>query len=339
MEQTIGKRIAACRRSLGLTQDQLAEKLGVTAQAVSKWENDQSCPDISMLPRLAEIFGVTTDELLGRESGREDRVYEAEVVGQGDCEAEDSKGRWEFRWENGRWGTLSMAVFVLLVGGLLLAANLLRWEVTFWDVLWPCGMLVFGLFALIRRFTFLHLGFTLFGGYFLLSNLHIMPFAMGWKLALPVCLVLFGVSLLVDAFRRPKRGKVHFVHKGPAGPKGAPNTECNIDGDRFDCNVAFGDKNFTIDMEELAQGSVSLSFGDCDLDLSGVQSVAADCSIDANCSFGDLTILVPRRFLVKPTTSTAFANVELSGHPDPNPEGTISLEANCSFGEISIRYV
>ena len=65
MEETIGKRISSNRKRLALTQEQLAEKLGVTAQAVSKWENDQSCPDIAMLPRLAEIFSISTDELLG----------------------------------------------------------------------------------------------------------------------------------------------------------------------------------------------------------------------------------------------------------------------------------
>ena len=55
MEQTLGKRIIEHRKALGLTQDQLAEKLGVTAQAVSKWENDQSCPDITMLPKLRNL--------------------------------------------------------------------------------------------------------------------------------------------------------------------------------------------------------------------------------------------------------------------------------------------
>ena len=64
MEQSLGKRIVQYRKQMGLTQDQLAEQLGVTAQAVSKWENDISCPDINMLPRLAEIFGTTTDTLL-----------------------------------------------------------------------------------------------------------------------------------------------------------------------------------------------------------------------------------------------------------------------------------
>ncbi len=64
MEMTIGKRIAARRREKGLKQDDLAQMLGVSPQAVSKWENDQTCPDISLLPKLAEILGVSVDELL-----------------------------------------------------------------------------------------------------------------------------------------------------------------------------------------------------------------------------------------------------------------------------------
>lgn len=65
MDMTIGKRIAQLRRQKGLKQDDLAEALGVSPQAVSKWENDQTCPDISLLPKLAQVLGVTTDELLG----------------------------------------------------------------------------------------------------------------------------------------------------------------------------------------------------------------------------------------------------------------------------------
>ena len=65
MESTIGKRIAALRKERGLTQDELAEKLGLSPQAVSKWENDISCPDILLLPQLAQLLGVTTDQLLG----------------------------------------------------------------------------------------------------------------------------------------------------------------------------------------------------------------------------------------------------------------------------------
>lgn len=61
---TIGTRIGRLRRRNGLTQEDLAVKLGVTPQAVSKWENDISCPDISLLPELVKILGVTSDELL-----------------------------------------------------------------------------------------------------------------------------------------------------------------------------------------------------------------------------------------------------------------------------------
>lgn len=64
METTLGKRIAALRRDKGLKQDELAQQLGVTPQAVSKWENDQTCPDITLLPQLAKILGVSVDELL-----------------------------------------------------------------------------------------------------------------------------------------------------------------------------------------------------------------------------------------------------------------------------------
>lgn len=64
MDMTIGKRIGHLRRQKNLTQEELANAMGVSPQAVSKWENDQTCPDISALPKLARLLGVTVDELL-----------------------------------------------------------------------------------------------------------------------------------------------------------------------------------------------------------------------------------------------------------------------------------
>lgn len=61
---TIGSRIAENRRRIGMTQEELAAKLAVSAQAVSKWENDITCPDVMTLPKLAELLGITVDELL-----------------------------------------------------------------------------------------------------------------------------------------------------------------------------------------------------------------------------------------------------------------------------------
>jgi len=81
MEQgTLGKRIAYHRKRLGMTQEQLAQRVGVSAQAVSKWENNLSCPDITILPELASIFGISVDELLGRTPPKEERIHEAEVI-------------------------------------------------------------------------------------------------------------------------------------------------------------------------------------------------------------------------------------------------------------------
>jgi len=63
----IHEQIAFLRRQRGLTQEELAQAMGVTNQAVSKWESGQCCPDIQLLPEIAALFGVTTDQLLGRQ--------------------------------------------------------------------------------------------------------------------------------------------------------------------------------------------------------------------------------------------------------------------------------
>lgn len=63
---TIGEKIADLRKSSNLTQEQLAQKLNITPQSVSKWENNVTCPDVSLLLPLANIFDVTVDEMLGK---------------------------------------------------------------------------------------------------------------------------------------------------------------------------------------------------------------------------------------------------------------------------------
>ena len=60
----IGAFIAECRKQVGLTQSSLAEKLGITDRAVSKWERGKSLPDASIMLELCEILGITVNELL-----------------------------------------------------------------------------------------------------------------------------------------------------------------------------------------------------------------------------------------------------------------------------------
>jgi len=66
--QILSERILSLRKEKGLTQEALAQRLGVSFQAVSKWENEQSCPDIALLPLLADIFEVPVDNLFGRQT-------------------------------------------------------------------------------------------------------------------------------------------------------------------------------------------------------------------------------------------------------------------------------
>lgn len=66
----LGNKIAFYRKKQNITQEALARQLGVTNQAVSKWESDHSCPDVMLLPKIAEVFGISIDELFGRESTR-----------------------------------------------------------------------------------------------------------------------------------------------------------------------------------------------------------------------------------------------------------------------------
>ena len=63
-KKTLGMMIASLRKENGMTQLELAEKMGVTDKAVSKWERDLSCPDVHSIPKLAEVFGIRVDELM-----------------------------------------------------------------------------------------------------------------------------------------------------------------------------------------------------------------------------------------------------------------------------------
>lgn len=337
MEQTLGGRISAWRKKKKLTQDQLAEKLGVTPQAVSKWENDQSCPDITMLPRLAEIFGSTTDELLGIEATQ--KVLEAEVITDEDPATDDglhiTRGGFEFKLDRGtRKGSIGFAVLILAVGGLYLAAQLLQWDVSFWGILWPTTLLVFGIFGSMPWVSFGSLICTGFGAYFLLDNLNILPFELGWKLVLPVAMLLFGTSLLVKSIRRPRSRTVKFNDNGEH-----ITSSCTTDGETFSCDNSFCSKNYRIDLPRLTSGYVNISFGDTTVDLSGIEAIAENCAVEVNTSFGESTILVPRKYHVALARNAAFGAISVHGEPAPAPEGTIRITANVSFGEININYI
>ena len=72
-KKTIGKFISALRKANGMTQKELGEKLFVSDKTVSRWECDECTPELSLIPSIAELFGITTDELLRGERNNPDR--------------------------------------------------------------------------------------------------------------------------------------------------------------------------------------------------------------------------------------------------------------------------
>ena len=113
---TLGKRIGRYRKKLGLTQEALAQKLNVTNQAVSKWESGQCCPDIALLPRIADVFGITMDELFGRMAPvglmvvpQPEPEPEPEPVFDAEPVFEQEHSHEEYRrgnWQDSFWGRL-----------------------------------------------------------------------------------------------------------------------------------------------------------------------------------------------------------------------------------------
>ncbi len=79
MEITLGKNIKELRQRKGLTQERLASYLGVSFQAISKWENGETYPDICMLPSIASFFNVTTDYLLCIDKSKKDAAVQAYI--------------------------------------------------------------------------------------------------------------------------------------------------------------------------------------------------------------------------------------------------------------------
>lgn len=66
--KSMGETISTLRKEKGLTQKELADQLNITDKAVSKWERDAACPDTQLIPKLAEIFGVSIEELMNAKS-------------------------------------------------------------------------------------------------------------------------------------------------------------------------------------------------------------------------------------------------------------------------------
>lgn len=113
-KKTIGQFIAVLRKANGLTQQDLADRLNVSNKAVSRWERDESAPDIMLIPALAEILGVTCDELLKGE-----RITYSGQVEKKDVKVEKQVKSLIFR-ETSKYRTRMWMAFVLVVTGFIM---------------------------------------------------------------------------------------------------------------------------------------------------------------------------------------------------------------------------
>ena len=80
-KRTLGMMISSLRKEKGMTQLQLAEKMGVTDKAVSKWERDLSMPDLNSIPKLAEIFEISVDDLMQMKTDSKENRSQNKVDG------------------------------------------------------------------------------------------------------------------------------------------------------------------------------------------------------------------------------------------------------------------
>ncbi|UYW67772.1 helix-turn-helix domain-containing protein [Bacillus cereus] len=101
---SLGEQLKKLRESKGFSQEDVAKKIGVTRQAVYKWENDKSCPDIDNLILLSEMYNVTLDELIKGNQNIKEKIHINE-------EDEDFEKENEFGFYIG-FGLLIMSAFI-----------------------------------------------------------------------------------------------------------------------------------------------------------------------------------------------------------------------------------
>ena len=120
-KKTIGKFISALRKANGMTQKELGEKLFVSDKTVSRWECDECTPELSLIPSIAEIFGITTDELLRGERNNPDREVASEDATTKQKAKSDKQFKLMLHSRKKKFTNLSFISIGLIIVGLIAA--------------------------------------------------------------------------------------------------------------------------------------------------------------------------------------------------------------------------
>lgn len=327
--QTMGKRIMSLRKQAGMTQEQLAEHLGVSPQAVSKWENDVSCPDIGTLPKLAEVFGVTTDVLLGVQSTvtaeKEPYAPKAEV----DYDVDSSSEK-----RHSKFHGLGFSFLLIIIGAAYLISNITRVNLPFdlWSIAWPAMLLGCGIaWGIQHRSAFLF-GVAFLGLYYLLAALGSpLPFELSWSVIWPLGLVLLGISMITRKFfpSKPKKFSSHTSH--------TTSHAYSEENGFINCDLSFGSDNIAVTAPLVCGGNIDVSFGECTMDFTRCGGFADNAKIDIDVSFGNCKILLPSTVRAVSTVGSSFGSMEIKGQSQQGAK-PIYIDGDVSFGSAEIQY-
>ena len=336
-EITIGKRIQRLRKEKGLTQEQLAQKLGVSPQAVSKWENDYSCPDISVLISLAGALGVTTDVLLGADDLNtetetcENESVKGEFISNVSEKGKRKKTHISFAARGGIWG----GVFLLTIGILFVIVSTgdKLSHVSFWDMLWPLALIFIGLEPTCsRRVSVFSVGIMLAGLYFLLNNFGIIPKGDSITyIMIGAILVILGVFAVI---RSLIKRNVSFDIDHPCNE----HFEYSEEQGYIEYDCSFCEDRRTVVAESLRGGNIEVSFGSFTLDLRDVNAFCEGAELSVDVSFGSLIILLPTSVRIEEVKDQSFGASNTKGSPAPNAPYLLRIKSDVSFASLEMRY-
>lgn len=325
--QSMGKRIAALRKNCGFTQEQLAEKLGVSPQAVSKWENDISCPDISLIPLLASTLGVSTDELLGV------KPIEPHVVVVETEPKQKKHGKWNWEFSTFKADNIVLIVMLLLVGVVFLLGYLQVINIgnaSFWGVVWPLLLIGLGVSWTRSYPSPISIGIIAFGAYSFLFNLNVVHFELTWGFIWPAALILIALSLILRLFLRKD---VHEKHSGKT-----KKSEYNEEDGRVVMDCSFGNEQIVCKQQRFQSADLDISFGDYTLDLRECTEFVQNAMINVDVSFGSLSLLLPKTVRVINSSDKSFSACSTHGEPQSDALYSLYLRGDISFGSVDIRY-
>ncbi len=336
---TIGRRIAMLRKEKGYTQEQLAEMLNISPQAVSKWENDISSPDISLIPKIAEILGVTTDELLGV-TPLEPHVV---VVDTGSAhQGQKVKGAYEFRFEGGKASAIIFGIFLLAIGAMFLLKEFgvisLSGGVTFWSIVWPIMLIGLGVSMLRESWFPVSVGCILVGAYKLLYQFAVIPeaYPLTWNMVWPLALLLIGLSIVTTSCRNKKRNRYAKYAEGHANKEPHVVENCEDGVVHLECNFSETRHNFE---EDVFRGAdIEGNFGTITLDLRQCKQFSDSAYVDAEVNFGSLNVLLPPTVALNKKVDNTFAVCTVKGNPNADAPYRLTVRGSVNFGSIEIRY-